>query len=495
MSTLPRKPLGLIIAATSLPMFMAMLDNLVVTNALPVIQQSLDASIEQLQWVINAYSLSFASMILLAVALGDRFGRRRIFVAGIALFSVASALCALATSPELLIAARALQGAGGAAVMPLSLALLAGAVPAAKRPLAIGIWGGVAGLGVATGPLIGGAVVEGMSWHAIFWLNLPVGLIAIPLAIWALRETKGKRTDNGHRVRIDVVGTLLAGIGVFGLVFGIVRGNDAGWSSPQVLTGLVGGTVLVIAFIIWESRVRNPLLPLALFKDRSFCAANGVGLLFSIGIFGAVFILIQFMQVVQGKSPLEAGVMTMPWTMAPLIVAPLSGLIAPRVGTRALIVAGTAFQAIGLVWLALVLTPTVSYATMVPAFVFAGIGMGLVFAPSSTAVLAHMRDEDHAKASGTNSTLREIGVALGIAILTAVFTGAGGDFTPDAYTDAAIPAVWVGAGFLVLATLVGLMLPAGRGAPGESREGDTDPDAAARARTDEHDPLLAPTHA
>ncbi|WP_084626543.1 MFS transporter [Demequina aurantiaca] len=471
MSTTSRKPLGLIIAAASLPMFMATLDNLVVTNALPVIKQDIDASIEQLQWVINAYSLSFASMILMAVALGDRFGRRRIFVAGIALFTVASALCALATTPELLIAARALQGAGGAAVMPLSLALLAGAVPAAKRNLAIGIWGGVAGLGVALGPLIGGAVVEGLTWHAIFWLNVPIGILAIPFSYWALEESKGRLAADGRRQRIDVVGMLLAGIGVFGVVFGIVRGNDAGWTSPQVLTGLIGGSLLLIAFVAFESRTRDPLLPLALFRDRSFSAANGVGLTFSIGIFGAVFILIQFMQVVQGKSPLEAGVMTMPWTLMPLIVAPLSGIIAPRVGTRILIVAGTAFQAAGLAWLAVVMSPDVAYATMVPGFVLAGIGMGLVFAPSSTAVLANMRGEDQAKASGTNSTIREVGVALGIAILAAVFTGAGGEFTPTGYTDAAIPAVWVGAGFLVLATLIGLMLPEGKGNP----NADADP--------------------
>lgn len=488
MRSVSHKPLGLIIAATALPMFMATLDNLVVTNALPVIKQDIDASIEQLQWVINAYSLAFASLILMAVALGDRFGRRRVFVAGIALFSVASALCALATTPELLIAARALQGVGGAAVMPLSLALLAGAVPANKRNLAIGIWGGVAGLGIATGPLIGGAVVEGLTWHAIFWLNVPISLLAIPLAIWALAETKGHRFSNGRRVRIDVAGMMLAAVGVFGLVFAIIRGNDAGWTSLQVLAGLIGGSALLIAFVAYESRTRDPLLPLTLFRDRSFSAANGVGLTFSIGIFGAVFILIQFLQVVQGKSPLEAGVMTMPWTLMPLIVAPLSGIFAPRIGTRALIVAGTTLQAVGLAWLALVITQDVAYSALVPAFVLAGIGLGLVFAPSSTAVLANMRRADHAKASGINSTVREVGVALGIAILAAVFTGAGGEFTPTDYTDAAIPAIWVGAGFLVLATLIGLMLPAGKGNP----NADAAEDAEASAAVNDRELVAAP---
>jgi len=463
------RPLGLVIVAASVPMFMATLDNLVVTNALPEMAKDIDASLEQLQWIVNAYSLAFASLILMAVALGDRLGRRRIFVGGIVVFTAASALCALATDPSQLIAARALQGAGAAAVMPLSLALLAGAVPASKRPLAIGIWGGVAGLGVALGPLIGGAVVEGLTWHAIFWLNVPVGIVAIGLVYAALNEAFGRKA------RLDWTGLALAASAVFGLVFGIIRGNEAGWTSPQVLAGLVGGALLLGAFLLWERRTADPLLPLTLFRDRSFSAANGVGLLFSIGIFGAIFILIQFMQVVQGKSPLEAGVMTMPWTMAPLVVAPIAGIIAPRVGTRVLIVSGTTLQAAGLAWIALTLSPDVPYSTLVPAFVLAGVGMGLVFAPSATAVLANMRDEDQAKASGTNSTVREIGVALGIAILTAVFTGAGGELTPTAYTDAAIPAVWTGVAFLLGASAVGLALPR------RNRANGSQPDAMAES--------------
>ena len=451
--TARRAPLALVIAAASLPMFMAMLDNLVVTNALPVLATDLDASLEHLQWFINAYSLSFASFILMAVALGDRLGRRRVFMGGVALFTAASILCALATSPEFLIGARALQGVGAAALLPLSLAILSTNVEPKQRPLAIGIWGGVAGLGVALGPVIGGAVVDGLSWHAIFWLNVPVGILALPLIRFALKETYG------DRVRPDVVGLLLGMGGVFGVVFGIVRGNEAGWTSAQVLAGLVGGGLLLIGFLLWERRTRDALLPLALFKDRSFSAANGVGLVFSLGMFGSVFILIQFLQVVQGHSPLQAGVMTMPWTLAPLFIAPITGMLTPRVGTRALIVTGLAMQAMGLAWIATIMDPDVSYGALVPAFLLCGIGMALVFAPSSTAVLANMRDEDHAKASGANSTLREIGVALGIAILAAVFTASGGEFTPTGYADAAQDAVYVGAAALALATVIGAFLP------------------------------------
>ncbi|WP_297082167.1 MFS transporter [uncultured Demequina sp.] len=451
--TARRAPLALVIAAASLPMFMAMLDNLVVTNALPVLATDLDASLEHLQWFINAYSLSFASFILMAVALGDRLGRRRVFMGGVALFTAASILCALATSPEFLIGARALQGVGAAALLPLSLAILSTNVEPKQRPLAIGIWGGVAGLGVALGPVIGGAVVDGLSWHAIFWLNVPVGILALPLIRFALTETYG------DRVRPDIVGLLLGMGGVFGVVFGIVRGNEAGWTSTQVLAGLVGGGLLLVAFLAWERRTRDALLPLALFKDRSFSAANGVGLVFSLGMFGSVFILIQFLQVVQGYSPLQAGVMTMPWTMAPLFIAPITGVLIPRVGTRALVVTGLAMQSLGLAWIAAIMDPGVGYGSLVPAFLLCGIGMALVFAPSSTAVLANMRDEDHAKASGANSTLREIGVALGIAILAAVFTASGGEFTPTGYTDAAQDAVYVGAAALALATVIGAFLP------------------------------------
>ncbi|WP_082097186.1 DHA2 family efflux MFS transporter permease subunit [Demequina silvatica] len=456
-TTARRTPVGLVILAASIPAFMASLDNLVVTNALPVLATDLDATLEQLQWFINGYSLAFASMILMAVALGDRFGRRRIFAGGVTLFTFASILCALAPTAEALIAARVLQGIGGAALMPLSLAILSTNVSARMRPVAIGIWGGVAGLGVAVGPLIGGAVVEGLSWHAIFWLNVPVGVLALVLIRAFLTETRGAAA------RLDLVGLALGMTAVFGLVFGIVRGNDAGWTSAQVLAGLVGGAVLLAGFLAWEHRRRDAaLLPLRLFRDRSFSVANAVGLMFSVGIFGAVFILIQFLQVVQGRSPLEAGVLTMPWTMAPLVVAPLTGLVAPRVGTRTLITAGVAFQAAGLAWIGTVLDPDVAYATLVPGFVACGVGMGLVFAPLATAVLARMRDEDHAKASGTNATVREIGVALGIAVLTAVFTGMGGELTPTGYTDAAQTAVLWGAAILAVTTAVATLLPSRR---------------------------------
>ncbi|PPF63083.1 MFS transporter [Clavibacter michiganensis] len=457
MTVARRIPVWLALVAASVPVFMATLDNLVVTSALPVIHEELGAGVTDLQWITNAYTLTFAALMLLFVSLGDRFGRRNVFVGGIVLFTLSSAAAALSTEPWMLVLARAVQGAGSAAIMPLSLTLLVGSVSTRMRPLAIGIWGGISGLGVALGPLIGGAVVEGWNWQAIFWLNVPLGILSVPLAIAALPNSFGAR------VRADIWGVVLAGVGILGIVYGIVRGNDAGWASAEVLVALIGGAALMALFLVRESRVAAPLLPLRLFRDRSFSIANAVGLIFSFGAFGAVFILIQFLQIVQGRSPLEAGVLTMPWTMAPMVVAPLAGFIAPRVGTRILIVTGLASLAIGIGWLASTMAPDATYPAMLPGFIFAGLGMGLVFAPSSTAVLVNMAPADHAKASGTNSTLREIGVALGIAVLTAVFTGAGGQLTPTGYVDAAVPAVFVGAAALALAAVIALFLPAGRG--------------------------------
>jgi EmrB/QacA subfamily drug resistance transporter len=448
---------ALVIAAASLPMFMATLDNLVMTNALPVLHREMGATIEQLQWFVNAYTLAFAGAILVASALGDRFGRRTVFVLGIALFGAGSLLAALSADPGQLIAARAVQGLGAAAVMPLSLALLTGAVPAARRPLAIGIWGGVSGLGVAVGPLIGGAIMEGWNWQAIFWINVPVAVIAIPLAVLVLAN------DFGARTRIDVPGAVLAAAGVLALVHAIVRGNDDGWDSIGVIAELALGGVLVIAFLLWQWRSSAPLVPLRLFRDRSFSITNVVGFAFSFGTFGSVFILIQFLQVVKGATPLEAAVQTTPWTLAPMVVAPIAGIIAPRVGTRALLVGGLLLQGVALGWLAALLSADVPYAALVAPFILAGVGMGLVFAPSATALLATLGLVDHAKASGVNSTLRELGVALGTAVMTAIFVGAGGQLLPDHYVDAARPAVFTGAAVLLVATLIALRLPAGTG--------------------------------
>lgn len=451
-----RVPVWLAVVAASLPMFMATLDNLVMTSALPVISVDLDASVSQLSWFMNAYTLVFASLMLPAATLGDRLGRRRVMLAGLTVFTLASIAAALSTSAEALIAARAVQGLGAAAIMPLSLTLLASSVPPSARAVAIGVWGGVSGLGVALGPVIGGAVVEGVSWQAIFWLNVPVAVVAVPLLVLAVRESRGAWQ------RLDPVGTVLLGGAVSLGIWGIVHGNDDGWGSPGVVVPLVLAALLVPAYVAWARQRVDAVLPLRLFRSRGFSVANAVGLSFTLGMFGAVFLLSQYLQVVQGYSPLEAGLRTLPWTAAPMVVAPLAGALSARTGLRALLVTGLVLQTVSLVWFAVLTEGGYAYPSFVVPLALAGIGMGLTFAPSATAVLEGLPDDDFATASSANSTIREFGVALGIAVLSAVFLGNGGALTPAGYDGAIGPALLTGAAAVAVAVVAAAFAPGRR---------------------------------
>ncbi|MFI5493932.1 MFS transporter [Actinoplanes sp. NPDC051859] len=447
------RPLAAVLAAVGIPVFMVTLDNLVVTTALPVIKSELGASLTDLQWFVNAYTLPFAAFLLTAAALGDRLGRRRMFVAGIAVFTLASAAAALASEPWMLTAARAVQGLAGAAVAPLSLTLLAQAVPADKRNAAVGVWGGISGLGVAVGPVVGGAVVEGLHWSWIFWLNVPVGVVAVLLATTVLRESRGGAP------RLDPLGLLLSATGMLSLVWGVVDGPDHGWTSGRVLGMLGAGVGLLGLFLAWQRRNPTPMLPLSLYRSRGFALVTAVTLTFSAGTFGSVFLLSQFFQVVQGLSPLEAGVRTLPWTMAPMVVAPLAGIFADRIGVRNLIVAGQALIAAGILWIALATTTGVSYRDLVVAFALAGVGMGLTFAPISTMALGSVPADQSGVASGANNTMRELGVAVGVAVLASVFSENGGYTSPQSFVDGLVPAAIVGAAIVAVGTLVALRLP------------------------------------
>ena len=447
------RSLAAVLVAVGIPIFMVTLDNLVVTTALPVIRTSLGASITDLQWFVNAYTLPFAAFLLTAAALGDRIGRRRMFLGGIVLFTLASAAAALAAEPWQLTAARAVQGLGGAAVAPLSLTLLAQAVPDRLRSAAVGIWGGISGLGVAVGPVVGGAVVEGLDWSWIFWLNVPVGVLAVVLAATVLPESRG------GAVRLDPLGLVLSSAGMLLLIWGVVDGPDRGWTSARVVSMLVTGAALIAAFIVWQSRTRSPMMPLSLFRSRGFSLVNAVTLTFSAGAFGAVFLLAQFFQVVQGLSPLDAGIRTLPWTMAPMVVAPLAGIFADRIGLRNLIVAGQVLLAAGVFWIAAATTTTVSYSDLVVAFALAGVGMGLTFAPISTMALASVEAERRGVASGTNNTIRELGVAVGVAVLASIFTSYGDYTSRESFVDGLVPAVMVGAAVIAAGALLALWLP------------------------------------
>jgi EmrB/QacA subfamily drug resistance transporter len=447
---------GWTLAVSSLAIFMVSLDNLVVTNALTSIREDLGASLEALEWTVNAYTLAFAVFLLTGSALGDRFGRRRTFLAGLAIFTTASAAAALAPSTGALIAARGVQGLGAAILAPLSLTLLSTAAPEEKRGLALGVWSGISGLAVALGPLVGGAVIEGMSWQWIFWVNVPVGLVLAPLAARRLEES------HGPSARLDLTGLVLASAGLLGVVFGVVRGNPAGWGSTEVVAPIAAGSALLVAFVAWELRARAPMLPMRFFRSRQFAATNGVSLAMTFGIFGSIFLLAQFFQTVQGYSPLEAGLRTLPWTGMPMFVAPVAGILSDRLGSRPLMSAGLFMQALAISWIALVSEPDTAYGVLVPAFVLGGGGMALVFAPAANAVLGAVRPEEAGQASGANNAFRELGGVLGVAVLAAVFTGAGGFETPQAFVDGLVPAMWVGAAVLVAGGLAALLIPGKR---------------------------------
>lgn len=447
------RPLAAVLAAVGIPTFMVTLDNLVVSTALPVIRTDLNASLADLQWFVNAYTLPFAAFLLTAAALGDRIGRRRMFLAGITVFTLASLAAGLATESWQLTAARAIQGLGGAAVAPLALTLLAQAVPDNMRTAAVGIWGGISGLGVAVGPVVGGAVVEGLHWHWIFWLNVPVGVVAVVLAATVLDESRG-----GAR-KLDPLGLALSASGMLLLIWGVVDGPDHGWSSARVLTMLIGGGLLLTAFIAWQARTKDPMLPLGLFRSRGFSLVNVVTLTFSAGTFGAVFLLAQFFQVVQGLSPLGSGLRTLPWTMAPMVVAPLAGLFGDRIGQRNLIFAGQVLLAGAILWMGLATTATVSYSDLVVAFLMAGVGMGLTFAPISTMALASVSASQRGVASGANNTIRELGVAVGVAALASIFSSYGSYGSHAAFVEGLRPAVLVGAGIVAAGAVVALWLP------------------------------------
>ena len=435
------------LAITSVAVFMVTLDNLVVTTAIPVIREDLHASLSGLQWTVNAYTLTFAVLLLTGAALGDRFGRRRLLAIGIAIFTAASAAAALAPSILALDVARAAQGVGGAIVMPLTLTVLSAAVPAGRRGVALGIWGGISGLAVAFGPLVGGAVVSGLSWHWIFWLNVPIGLLLVPLIRLRLDETRGPVS------RFDLLGLGLASAGLVGIVWGLVRANEVGWTSPQIIGAFVVGGALLLSFVPWELRTEHPMLPMRFFANRTFALANIASLFMFFGMFGAIFFISQFFQVVQGLSPFQSGLRILPWTAMPMLVAPIAGAVSDRIGGHRLMGAGLALQAIGLAWIAAVSTPTTPYAEFIGPFALSGVGMALFFAPVANVILSSVRRQEEGQASGANNAIRELGGVFGVAVLAAVFAAKGGYGSGQQFVDGMNPAVMIGAALVAVGAI------------------------------------------
>ncbi len=442
---------GLTVLLAGLAAFMTALDTLVVTTDLPVLRVQLHSGLGGIEWTVNAYNLAFACCLLTGAALGDRFGRRRMLGIGLALFTAASAASALSTSVDMLVVARAVQGIGAAIVTPLTLTLISEAFPLEKRGAAIGLWGGVVGLAVAAGPVVGGAVVSGIDWHWIFWVNVPIGIALIPAATRLLTESHGPQT------RLDLVGLALAGAGLFGITWGLVRSGALGWTSAQVLAALSVGAVLIAAFVAWERRTDHPMVPPTLFATRSFSAANAVSFFMYAGLFGALFLMSQLLQTGLGYSPLQAGLRLLPWSMPPMFVAPIAGALADRYGHRPFMVLGLALQAIGYAWIAGVVTPHVGYLDLGLAFTVSGIGTSFCFPTVATAVMGSVPLEQAGVASGANSALRELGGVVGVAVLASVFAAHGSYSGSRAFVAGFTPAVWVAVGLSALGIVAALL--------------------------------------
>jgi EmrB/QacA subfamily drug resistance transporter len=454
---------GWVLALTSVASLMVVLDALVVSTALTSIQADLGASIEQLEWTVNAYVLSFAVLLMTAAALGDRYGRRRVFVIGLGLFAGASMTCALAPDVGWLIAARVLQGAGAALVMPLALALLSTAFPPQLRPKALGIFAGVSGLAVALGPLLGGAVVEGISWPWIFWLNVPVGLLLIPLSLTRIGESFGADTA------IDVPGLALVSGAALGIVWGLVRGNSAGWGSLEVVLTLTLGVMLAFAFVRWELRAGQPMLPMRLFRSRGFSAGNAAIFFHWGSALGAVFFMAQFLQAGLGYGPLEAGLGLMPWGATPVIVAQVAGRLINRLGERPFIAAGLSLNAVALFWIALIAEPDLAYWQIVAPLILSGTGVAMSIPAAQSSVMTSVAPRDIGKASGVFSTMRQLGGAFGVALLVAVFAGTGSYSSPQAFSDGFVAATGACAGLSLIGAAAGLALPRRREPSGVQR--------------------------
>jgi EmrB/QacA subfamily drug resistance transporter len=442
-----------VLALTATASFLVVLDALVVTTALSAIRVDLGASIEELEWTVSAYVLSFAVLLMTAAALGDRLGRRRVFAAGLGLFTAASAACALAPDVGWLIAARALQGVGAALVMPLTLALLGAAFPPPQRPKALGIFAGVSGLAVGLGPLLGGAVVEGISWPWIFWLNVPIGLPLAALALTRIEESFGPDTA------VDAGGLALVTGGALGIVWGLVRGNSAGWGSAEVVTALAVGTLLGGAFVLWEMRAREPMLPMGLFRSRTFSGGTAAIFFHWGSALGALFFMAQFLQTGLGFTAFEAGLGLAPWGLTTFTIPQIAGRLVPRFGERPFVVGGLSLNAVSLAWIALIAEPGVAYWQLIAPLVLSGAGIAMSLVGTQSAVLSHVAPQHIGRASGTYTTMRQLGGAFGVAIIAAVFAGAGGYASAQAFSDGFGAAMGVAAALSLAGAIAGLALP------------------------------------
>jgi EmrB/QacA subfamily drug resistance transporter len=442
-----------VLALAAAASLMILLDALVVTTALHAIALDLHASIADLEWTVNAYTLPFAVLLMAGAALGERYGRRRILVGGLALFGIASAGCALAPSLGWLIVTRAMQGVGAAAVAPTALSVLSAAFGPEQRPRALGLFASITGLATLGGPLVGGAIVQNLAWQWIFWINVPIAAVLIPLVLVRLEE------HTGSPRRMDYAGIGLASAAAFGLVWGLIRGNESGWASTEVVVALSLGAVALVVFVRWELRAGTPLIPMRLFAASAFSAGNAAGFLLFASVFSGAFFFAQFLQVVLRYGPLATGLLLAPWTAALFVVAPIAGKLVNRIGVRPLVVAGLLLQALGFGWIALIAEPGLAYPPLILPFVLSGVGIAMTIPSAQSAVIGAVPTAAIGAASGTFNTVRQLGGVFGIAITTAVFTTRGGLDSATTFSAGFQPAIATAAALALAGAVIGLLLP------------------------------------
>jgi EmrB/QacA subfamily drug resistance transporter len=446
-----------VLGVAALASFMVALDTMVLTSALATIRKDFSAPMDALQWTVNAYNLSFAVLLLTGAALGDRFGRRRMFATGVALFLLASIGCAVSDSISALIAARAMQGAAAALVMPLAMALLSGAFPRQERARALGIFSGITGFALIAGPAAGGALTEGFGWQWIFWINVPIGGIALLVISTRLRESFGPKAG------LDFPGLALVAAAAFAWVWALLRGNGAGWTSTEVATAFVCGVVLSAAFIGWEMRARTPMVPMRLFQMRTFSSGILASFLFYAAMYGVLFLLPQLLQSALGNGPLGAGLRLLPWTATLFVTAPVAGAMVNKVGERALVVTGLLMQAIGLAWIARIVTPNLPYPAMVAPLILAGVGVSMAMPAVQNAVLSSVAVVEMGKASGIFNMGRFLGGVFGVALMVATFSATSTGNSPAEFTRGFAAAITVAAILSLGGTIAGWWLPTRQG--------------------------------
>src|SRR5580765_5433944 len=401
--------------AVAVGLFMIMLDNTVVNVALPSIREDLGISLSELEWVVNGYALTFGVLLLTGGKLADMFGRRRLFMFGLVIFTASSFFCGFAGSAGMLIGARVVQGVGAALMNPATLSIITATFPARERGMAIGIWAGVSAMALAIGPLLGGVITEHISWNWIFYVNVPIGVLAVIAAIVVVPESR----DTSREQRLDLPGLLTSGIGLLALVYALIEANNYGWTSTRILGLFVVAAVSLTAFVLLEMHQRLPMLDLSLFKNGTFAGANVVAILVTLAMFGIFVFFPIYMQTFRGWSPVQAGAALLPWTLMIVIFAPIAGKLSDRVGSRWLMAGGMTTVAICCLLLSTV-TLTSSFWHMLPAFILGGLGMSFVMTPMSAAAMGAAPVAKAGVASGVLNTFRQVGVALGIGIMGAI---------------------------------------------------------------------------